>query len=223
MNALTLPDPDLTILIPAAGSGERLGLGSKIWLQLGDKSVLSHLARKAQSVAGQVVIAAPAGMAAQCAALCPGCQVIEGRATRQSTVQALLAASNSRWLLIQNLAEPFVSVALLRAVSSAARATGAAGAFLSPDVPVASIVGGQVSGHFAASEVGIFQNPQAFSRDVLEQTFAAAVAGDWQAQSTLQLVLRAGFQVSAVPGEKTNLKLTTADDWTLAQALGHLL
>jgi 2-C-methyl-D-erythritol 4-phosphate cytidylyltransferase len=41
----------------------------------------------------------------------------------------------------------------------------------------------------------------------------------WRGQSTVELVLRAGVEVAAVPGEKLNFKLTTPEDWLLAQAL----
>ena len=46
-----------------------------------------------------------------------------------------------------------------------------------------------------------------------------ADAHAWQEQSTIQLALRAGITVRAVPGEKTNIKLTTIEDWNMA---GHL-
>ena len=223
MTPFNVPDPDLAILIPAAGSGKRLGLGPKLWLELGGKSVLACLANKALSVAGTVVIAAPAGATARVSALCPGCQVIEGGATRQATVQALAAACHAPWLLIHDAARPFVSVALLRAVANAARETGAAGAFLDPEVPVARLQAGRVLEQFSAAEVGIFQTPQVYSRAVLTQSLAAAHHGGWLAQSTLQLVLRAGCEVRAVPGEKTNIKLTTADDWRVAPLLAQWL
>lgn len=222
MTHVTPHYPDLAILIPAAGAGQRLGLGPKAWLELGGKSLLGRLAAKARAVAGTVVIAAPAGGAARAAALCPGCRVIEGGDTRQATVAALLAACDAPWLMIQDAARPFVSPALMRTVAAAARETGAAGAFLDPEVPVARLEAGTVTAHFAAPEVGIFQAPQVFSRPVLERALAAAEANGWQAQSTMQLVLRAGTVVRAVPGEKTNIKLTTPEDWLLAQGLEAL-
>lgn len=223
MNYPIIPDPDLAILIPAAGSGQRLGLGPKAWLELSGKSLLGQLAAKARTVAGTVAIAAPPGGAGRVTALCPDCLVIEGKATRQATINALLQACQSPWLLIQDAARPFVSTALMRAVAEAARETGAAGAFLDPEVPVAhlDLEAGLVTAHFPATEVGIFQAPQAFSRPVLEQSIAAA--DGWQAQSTMQLVLRAGFRVRSVPGEKSNIKLTTPADWLLAQALERFL
>ena len=37
------PDPELAILIPAAGLGTRLGLGPKAWLKIGEYSLLKCL------------------------------------------------------------------------------------------------------------------------------------------------------------------------------------
>ncbi len=215
--------PDFTIVIPAAGSGDRLGLGPKAWLTLGKKSLLSCLVAKARSITNSVIIAAPAGCSERLATLCPECLIIEGGATRQQTVKILAQACKSPWLIIQDAARPFVSTSLLRSVADATKKTGAAGAFLAPEVPVAIINKGLVTSQFPADEVGIFQAPQGFSRHILDRSISAAEAGNWVAQSTIQLVLQAGYKVQSVPGEKTNIKLTTPADWLLAQSLEKLL
>ena len=216
--------PDSTsILIPAAGLGTRLGLGPKALLELGGRPLVGWLAAKARRVAAEVLVAAPAGAEEQFSALCPGCRIIAGGDTRQASVAALARAARGDCLLIHDVTRPFASESLLRAVAAAATATGAAGAFAGPEVPVARLRDGRVLEAFAASEVGIFQSPQAFRRELLLAVLARTAAEAWQAQSTLQLVLRAGLAVAAVPGEKTNIKLTTAEDWALAQLLKELL
>lgn len=213
----------ISILVPAAGQGTRLGLGPKALLELGGRPLVAWLAAKALRVAAEVLVAAPAGAEEQFAALCPGCRVIAGGDTRQGSVAALAGAARGDCVLIQDVTRPFASEALLRAVAEAAIATGAAGAFAGPEVPVARLRDGRVLEAFAAAEVGIFQSPQAFRRELLLAVLARADAAGWQAQSTLQLALRAGLAVAAVPGEKTNIKLTTAQDWALAQLLKELL
>lgn len=214
---------DLSFLIPAAGGGERLGRGPKALLDLAGRPLVQWLAAKALAVAGEVIVAAPADRLGVVQSLCPGCQVIPGGATRQDTVARLVAAATRPWLLVQDVARPFASVALMRAVAEAARETGVAGAFLHPEVPVARLQDGRVAGHFRADEVGVFQAPQAFRRSLLVEVLARAAAAGWQEQSTLQLVLRAGLPVRAVAGEKTNLKLTTAEDLALGSGLAEWL
>lgn len=215
--------PDVCILVPAAGMGERIGRGPKAFLELQGKAVVSWLAKKALTVASEVVIALPPGHLERLAELCPGCRGIEGGTTRQATVARLLSASSAPWVLVQDAARPFASAALMRAVVAAARGCGAAGAFLQPEVPVARILDGVVVEHFRPDQVGIFQAPQAFNRRLLLEVLATAAAEGWSEQSTLQLVLRAGRPVKVVPGEKTNIKLTTAEDWKQAASLTEWL
>lgn len=217
-----VPDPT-SILIPAAGQGTRLGLGPKALLELGGRPLVGWLAAKALRVAAEVLVAAPVGAEEQFSALCPGCRIIAGGDTRQGSVAALVRAAHGDCVLIHDVTRPFVSESLLRAVAAAATATGAAGAFVGPEVPVARLHDGRVLEALAANEVGIFQSPQAFRRELLLSVLARADAEGWQAQSTLQLALRAGLAAAAVAGEKTNIKLTTAQDWTLAQSLKELL
>lgn len=100
---------------------------------------------------------------------------------------------------------------------------GCAGAFLDPEVPVARISGGFALEAIAREQAGIFQAPQAFSRALLSSILDQAATQGWCDQSTLQLALRAGVPVRSVRGEKTNIKLTTPEDWMVAQQLGKLL
>lgn len=214
---------DFSVLIPAAGQGTRLGLGPKALLQMRGKSMLHWLAVKALRWTDDVWVAAPPGREEEFAAHCPGCHCIAGGSTRQESIALLARASTRPWLLLQDLARPFASLDLIDRVAAAARDGGCAGAFLDPEVPVAVIENGLVRQAYLRDQVGVFQAPQAFSRDVLLAVSALAEAGGWNEQSTVQLALRAGIPVRAVPGEKTNIKLTTSEDWTMAQHLADWL
>lgn len=212
-----------SFLIPAAGEGSRLGLGPKALLQLEGRPLLAWLSEKALRCADEVLVAAPREMVSDFARLCPGCVCIAGGETRQESIANLAEASTHPWLLLHDVARPFVSEALLRRVGAAARVHGCAGAFLDPEVPVATLVDGRVEQAFLRDQVGIFQAPQAFSRQVLLDISRQARQHGWHTQSTIQLALRAGIRVDAVAGEKTNIKLTTAEDWDMAQHLVALL
>lgn len=218
-----MPAEKTSFLIPAAGDGSRLGLGPKALLVLDGKPLIRWLAEKALRCADEVLIAAPASMLAEFAALCPECRCIAGGESRQESIAHLADASRHPWLILHDVARPFVSETLLRSVAAAARTSGCAGAFLDPEVPVATIVDGMVRQAFLREEVGIFQAPQAFARELLVDISAQARRHDWRSQSTIQLALRAGIPVRAVAGEKTNIKLTTFTDWTMAQHLAALL
>ena len=209
----------VSFLIPAAGVGGRLGLGPKGLLELQGRPLLCWLADKALQVAGEVLVAVPAGHVDAVAVLLPACRVITGGETRHDSVARLAKAASGDWCLVHDAARPFASVALFRSVLAAARASGCAGAFLDPEVPVARIGGGVVLEGFDRDQVGVFQAPQVFARALLLDLFAQAETAGRRPQSTLQLALQAGVQVAAVPGEKHNIKLTTPDDWRQAKFL----
>lgn len=215
-----IADTHLAVLVPAAGMGLRLGLGPKAFLEIDGRPLLAWLAKKLLRVANEVVIAVPPGDVERAQSMCPGCTCIGGASSRQETVELLLQASSSPVVLIQDLARPFCSADLVRSVGEAALVHGVAGAFWNPNVPVARIGEGQlVEQAWPAAGMAVFQAPQAFQRAVLVRTFKLARDHEWRTQSTLELVLAAGESVFAVPGEVQNIKITTLQDWQLAQHL----
>ncbi len=205
------------IIIPAAGRGERLGLGPKALLELDGLSLLTWVSRKVLKFCNEVFVAVPPGSGNRFHSLCTGCCCIEGGPTRQETVRRLMEACNRDWIVIADVTRPFASPALFFSVLKKAHETGIAGAFLNPDVPVARIVENRVVQDFQRHEVGEFQSQQAFSRVLLKKIYMKARTQKWEEQTTIQLALRAGEIVGTVPGEKTNIKITTPEDWQIAR------
>lgn len=219
-----MADRSLSCLIPAAGAGERLGLEPKAFLEFRGRPLLCWITDRALHVADEVLVAVPRGLVEQAAAMLPRCRVIEGGATRQDSVALLAGQARGEWLIVHDAARPFASLSLLQVVLDTARRTGCAGAFLDPEVPVARLRDGRVVEAYARDEVGVFQSPQAFSRANMAAMLACqADAPGWYGQSTIQLALWAGVPVHAVPGEKTNIKITTMEDWQRACQQGDLL
>ena len=214
----------VSCLIPAAGAGERLGLGPKAFLELHGRPLLCWITDRALQVADEVLVAVPRDLVDQAAAMLPRCRVIEGGATRQDSITLLAGQARGECLIVHDATRPFASQRLLQAVLDTARRTGCAGAFLDPEVPVARLFEGRVIDVYARDEVGVFQSPQAFSRANMTAMLACQTGTPgWYGQSTIQLALLAGVPVHAVPGEKTNIKITTMEDWQRACQLGDLL
>jgi 2-C-methyl-D-erythritol 4-phosphate cytidylyltransferase len=210
-----VPGPDqVAILIPAAGSGARLGLGPKATAVLHGRPVLDWVVDKARQLGAEVVVACAAGVEPP-----PGCVRVEGGATRQQSVERLVERATAPWLLLWDAASPFASLALARRVLAAARQTGVATACLPSEVPWLVLGPDRVREAHPAGHAGLSQTPQAYTREILREVTQRAAREQWTAQSTTQLVLRAGYEVVPVTGEKLNLKLTTPEDWLLAQAL----
>lgn len=220
---MVVADGRVSCLIPAAGMGVRLGQGSKGFLMLSGRPLLCWLVDKALQVADEVIVAVPPDRVDEASELLPACRVIAGGGSRPDSVGLLVAASSGDWLLLHDAARPFASVGLLERVLIAAREHGCAGAILDPEVPVARLRDGFVVEALPRHEAGVFQSPQGFGRGQLLDMLERARVHGWQPQSTLQLALLAGLRVAAVAGEKTNIKITTAEDWQQADMLERCL
>lgn len=214
---------NISVLIPAAGQGERLGRGPKALLTLKARSLISWVTDKSLQLGGEVIIAAPPFAQESVQRACPLARVITGGDTRQESIALLAHAARGEYALIQDVARPFASLDLMRDVLTAAVESGVAGAFLMPDVPVAEIAEGWVVRDIPRECVGGFQAPQAFRTGLLVDLHERADREGWHTQSTVQLALRAGLPVRTVPGEKLNIKITTDEDWLLATCLAERL
>jgi 2-C-methyl-D-erythritol 4-phosphate cytidylyltransferase len=210
-----LPDPSqVSVLIPAAGSGERLGRGPKALLPLHGRPVVDWVVDKALQLGDEVLVACAADARAPA-----GARRVEGGASRQQSVQQLAEQATRPWVLLWDAASPFASVELARNVLLAAADTGAATPCAPAEVPWLVLDHGRVRHAQPAGFAAGSQTPQAYRRELLLNAVHRAADDGYQAQSTVQLVLHAGYAVCAVPGEKLNLKLTTSEDWLLAEAL----
>lgn len=218
---------EISALVPAAGEGLRLGLGPKGWLHFDDRPLLVWITQKLAAIADEVVVAVPpedvVTVEKLLSELGGSIRVLSGGVSRQETVALLVGAAEKSIALIQDVARPFASSKLISTVCAEAIRYGGAAAFLPPEVPVAKIQSGWVTEYFSAGEVGIFQAPQAFERTRLQEIMLQASTSSITKQSTAQLWLDAGCPLRVVPGEKTNIKLTTPEDWIMAQSLKEYL
>jgi 2-C-methyl-D-erythritol 4-phosphate cytidylyltransferase len=192
----------VSCLIPAAGAGLRLRPGHQgVTCPCAGRPLLCWVADKALQVADEVIVAVPGrppgGSATR---LLPRCRVLAGGGSRHDSVALLAEQARGDWLLLQDVARPFASVGLTPAACiEAARATGCAGAFVDPEVPVARLRDGFAVEALPRHEAGVFQSPQAFRpacTDLLALIERERAEG-WQPQSTMQLALRAGLRVAA--------------------------
>ena len=148
---------------------------------------------------------------------------VSGRATRQGSVRAGLEALEARApaiVLVHDAARPFVSDALVSRAIAAAQAHGAA----VPGLPVTDTVKlvdaqGIVTATLDRSRLRTVQTPQAFAFPaLLDAHRRAAAAGREDFSDDAALAEWAGLKVSVFDGEKGNVKMTTADDFSRAEA-----
>jgi len=148
-----------------------------------------------------------------------------GGATRQQSVRAgleALVAQNPAIVLVHDAARPLASAALIDRALAAVEETGAA----VPVVAVADTVkqvddSGRVVSTLDRRPLRAIQTPQVFFFDpILAAHRRAADEGLDNFTDDAAIAEWAGIPVATFPGERTNLKLTTADDFARAEALG---
>jgi 2-C-methyl-D-erythritol 4-phosphate cytidylyltransferase len=208
------PQRDVSVLIPAAGLGQRMGQGPKAALLLHGRPLVDWVADKARQLGAEVLVACAPGLPAPA-----GCIRVAGGADRQESVRLLARHASRPWSLLWDAARPFGSLALARAVLDAATPGRAATACLSSEVRWFALHEGRVTQAWPGAAAGVSQTPQAYATALLREVTERAAQEGWRGQSTVELMLQAGVEVAAVAGEKLNFKLTTPEDWLLAQAL----
>ena len=209
-----------TALVVAAGSGLRMGGPvKKQFRALCGRPVLAHtlMAIEAAAAVDAVVLVLGAGETFPIQAFSKVRAVVTGGATRTDSVRAGLAAlpPETELVLIHDGVRPLASSALFAAVAARAWETGAC----IPVLPVTDTVKtidaqGLVQKTLRRDELVRVQTPQGFRKEIVLAAYAQAVT---VATDDAGLVEMAGFPVQTIPGEETNLKLTTPTDMWVAE------
>ncbi len=219
-----------SVIIVAAGSGSRLGLGqAKAFVALGGRPMLRYSLAAIAKVASisEAVIAAPAGTEsiarheAREAGLGIPVKITAGGAERQDSVRIALAltSAESELVVVHDAARPFAEPALFQAcLDLAARLGGAIAAVAVADT-LKRAAGGTITATLKRAGLYQAQTPQAFRRDLLIRAHERAARERVSATDDADLVERAGGRVGLVEASALNLKITTRSDLNLAEAL----
>jgi len=223
--------------VAAAGIGRRLrSQGPKALVPLAGRPLLVHAVEAMEAnrcVTVVVVVAHPDALGATAKLLADEgfakvVAVVAGGPTRQASVAAGLAAMppGPAFVAVHDAARPLPGRGavdrLLELLDAARSRTGAAGVV--PGVPVVDTVrrvdGDQRSrGIVDRDQLRAVQTPQLFVREVLEAAHRRAMLDGVEASDEAALVELAGHPVQVVPGSHENLKVTTALDLLVAEAL----
>ena len=221
-----------TVLIPAAGTGSRMGADvNKQYLTLADRPILAHtlaLFDSHPAIAHIYVISPHAEI--------PFCReeviarygfakvrdVVAGGAERQDSVAAGLAACSAgddEVVLVHDGVRPFFPARLIDAVLAAVARCGACVVGMPVKDTIKEVEGGRVLGTPARGRLWMAQTPQAFRAGLLRKAFARARSDGFRGTDDASLVERLGAPVAMVEGSYRNIKITTPEDLVLARAL----
>jgi 2-C-methyl-D-erythritol 4-phosphate cytidylyltransferase len=199
--------------VVAAGSGARFGARKQYQLLHGRRVVdvsLDAARTLVGSAADGLVVVVPQDRAGE--QMAGADVVVAGGLTRSDSVRAGLEAvpDAAAVIVVHDAARPLASPALFAAVVAALDADGVDGAV--PGLPVTDTVkrvrGGEVVATLDRAELVAVQTPQAFRADILRKAHASGL----DATDDAALVELAGGRVVIVPGEPTNVKITTSAD-----------
>jgi 2-C-methyl-D-erythritol 4-phosphate cytidylyltransferase len=205
---------EVDALVLAAGRGERLGMGPKAWLRLGGCTLLERAVRTMRGVAGRVIVGVAPEELPRARALCGDAIVVPGGATHRETMLAALRAGGAPLAIVHDVAHPFVTAALAGDVIAAARRAGAAVAAVAATTTAYRWRADTLPERLGARDIWTVRRPFAFRREDFLRGLGAGPADG------LSVILaRAGVSTALVPAPSWNIKLTTPDDWVLADAI----
>lgn len=223
-----MPEPRIAVIIVAAGSGTRLGMGRpKAFVRLAGRTLLE---RALDSVFGmtepaQVIVVAPPENLAQAETLALGVAgvagdyvtVVAGGVTRQESVAAGLAVllDTVDQVLVHDAARALTPASVFDAVAATVRDRGVG---VLPVLPITDTIK-QVNAERIVvatpdrSSLGAAQTPQGFPRADLVAAYGAAVH---EHTDDAALFAEAGHTVVTIDGDPQAFKVTTA--WDLRRA-----
>jgi len=209
---------NIAVIIPAGGSGERLGANMpKALVQLGGKTLIEHAVAQMAPIADQIVVAAPAGYEEQFRSLLgTEVTVVTGGITRTESVKAALSVlpKDLRYVLVHDAARPLASTDLARRIMKELEAGADA---VIPGLKVADTIkrvniDGFVTKTPNRTKLRAIQTPQGFTYE----TLATAHESKSDATDDAGLVEELDIPVKVILGEERALKITTPEDFQRA-------
>ncbi len=222
-------------MVVAAGTSQRMAGIDKLDASIGGRPLLAWTleALAAAPEVGRIVLVVAAERVAAFASAtwlpASVVRVVAGGPRRQASVAAGLAAldeldagtrADDRVVLVHDAARPCVRPELAGAIARAAAEHGAA----IPVVPIVETVkrvaDGRIAGTVDRTGLAAAQTPQAVRRGLLRaafRQFPPEGPETWTDEAALLEACR--IPVDAIPGDPTNLKVTTPDDLGRAEAV----
>jgi 2-C-methyl-D-erythritol 4-phosphate cytidylyltransferase / 2-C-methyl-D-erythritol 2,4-cyclodiphosphate synthase len=211
----------IAVVIPAGGSGERLGAKlPKALVQLAGITLIERAVAQMAPIASQIIVAAPAHYLTEFTDLLgDGITVVAGGTTRSESVKAALAVVDpkSEYVLVHDAARALAPTSLATRVIEelVSGAEAVVPALEVVDTIKVVSTDGFVTATPDRSTLRSIQTPQGFSYAKLVEAHQSALSYTDDAVAIEAI----GVQVKVVAGEANALKITTANDLLIATQL----
>lgn len=218
-----------TVMIPAAGSGERMGAGfNKLFLKLGEKPIFIHTleAFEHDAYCEAIILAIKKEEEEEIRSyieqfnISKVRRIVEGGTERQYSVDACLAAHEKDGIvLVHDAARPFIRRSIIHALVKEAKVHGAAIAGVKAKDTMKLAPNGEIEKTVNRDHLWIVQTPQAFQYDILKNASDQARKDNFLGTDESMLVERSGFPIRMVEGTYDNVKMTTQEDLAIGEIL----
>lgn len=217
------------VIIPAAGSGKRMGAGyNKLLLKLAERPIILHtldvfaedpycnkiimvIHPDDESIFINMLKAEPHFEKVT---------LVHGGSERQDSVYNGLAAIKEEGIvLVHDGARPFIKEQAIRQLVESAFKNGAAIAAVPVKDTIKKVVNFEVSETVERSSLWQVQTPQAFRFSVLKRAHEQAKLEKFVGTDEASLVERVRYPVKIVESDYDNIKLTTPEDLYFAEAI----
>ena len=219
-------------IVPAAGTGERMGIDrKKPYLLLNRRPLLYYTLTALDSIASiaQIIVAVAPGDERFCQQQVlerfhfnKSIQIIPGGSSRQESVRRLLerVPEDAQLVLIHDGARPLITPELLEQAIAETRVWKAT--VLA--VPVKDTIKSandtlQIEKTISRDQLWAIQTPQTFERSVIQEAHQRASQEGFIGTDDAALVERMGVRVKIVMGSYDNIKITTPEDLVIGEAL----
>ncbi|MFM7364534.1 MAG: 2-C-methyl-D-erythritol 4-phosphate cytidylyltransferase [Cuspidothrix sp.] len=217
------------LLIPAAGSGKRMGADrNKLLLEVYSKPLIAWtlLAAEAASSISWIGIVSQPGDWEDFKSIIADLKLkktiefIVGGSTRQESVYNGLQAlpKTAKQILIHDGARCLATPGLFNACSEAIlNCSGLIAAIPVKDTIKIVNKDGIITSTPERQQLWAAQTPQGFDVKLLKKCHAQGVSQGWEVTDDAALLEKCGLEVRIVLGEETNLKVTTPQDLAIAE------
>jgi 2-C-methyl-D-erythritol 4-phosphate cytidylyltransferase len=212
--------PDVTALILAAGSGSRLGGIAKATLEYKGGSLLQHAITLVAPLVRNIVVGVrPEDVSwavEQCKDIPGDCEItcIAGGTSRQDSLKRLLNASHTKYVVVHEVARPWVEPEVFRQLLDAVSEHGAVALYTPLPVRDSLVLmkDGMLEQSLPRADVVSVQTPHAYLRSALQRAYDLAEEHGWNEESTIALMARAEHGVKLIEGSSQNIKVTYPED-----------